>query len=188
MNLPSVRTPASASCEVGVHHSWYANFSIFLSVPVTPSFSQSTLRRSRWSGLPLASNELTTQHCLKQVNLGSFRIGTFLYLLWSDSCPFSPRRCQVGRTSFWGAKVNLPTLASSVSRTASTTCSFSRACTLHVEYTILVTLGTNTVTPDSRERPGAHMSLHVLTSFFETRPAYKGVLHPHPHSALAEYR
>jgi len=59
----------------------------------------------------------------------------------SAKCSLSPRRCQVGSTSFWGAKINLPTLASSESNAACITCSFSMACRLHVEYTILVTLG-----------------------------------------------
>lgn len=45
---------------------------------VVPSFSQSTPRRTRWYGPPLASNELTKQRCLKQMDLGTSRVGIFL--------------------------------------------------------------------------------------------------------------
>lgn len=54
----------------------------------------------------------------------------------------SPRRCQLGSTSPGGASLKLRLLASSDLNASYTTYSFSIACMLHVEYTILRTRGT----------------------------------------------
>ena len=53
-----------------------------------------------------------------------------------------PRRCHVGSTSSLRPSRNRPFVASSHLIASRTTCSFSMACTLHVEYAIRCTDGT----------------------------------------------
>lgn len=102
----------------------------------------------------------------KSKSKGVNRVITGMQLPGNSISSGNPRRCHFGRTWSGGASSKPPLFPSSELRAPRTTCSFSVACILHVEYTILETEGTTQV--HAKPTPDVNLSIVMMLEEWRT--------------------